>query len=65
MGPRGSWWSSSVALHLVFHDDAVRWSIWSATNVGTDVLNKAGALLELVGTELITRSLSLGLVVGR
>jgi hypothetical protein len=53
MGNRGSWWSSSVSLHLVFHNDAMRWSIWSATNVGSDILNKAGSLLDLAAQELI------------
>jgi hypothetical protein len=55
MGPRGSWWSSSVSLHLVLADDGMRWSIWSATKVPFDVLNKAGSLLDLAATELIKK----------
>jgi hypothetical protein len=58
MGPRGSWWSASVSLHLVLADDAMRWSIWSATRVGYDVLNKAGELLSLAATELIKKLIS-------
>ncbi|MFF4576072.1 hypothetical protein [Streptomyces sp. NPDC001410] len=55
MGPRGSWWSSSVSLHLVFHNDGMRWSIWSANNVGGDILSKAGSLLDQAATELIKK----------
>ncbi|WP_089100119.1 hypothetical protein [Streptomyces hyaluromycini] len=55
MGPRGSWWSSSVSLHLTFHNDGMRWSIWSATKVGTDVLGKAASYLDLAATELIKK----------
>jgi hypothetical protein len=58
MGPRGSWWSASVSLHLVFHDDAVRWTIWSATSVPNQILNKAGELLEMASTELIKKLVS-------
>lgn len=53
MGPRGGWWSSSVSLHLVLRDDGLQWSIWSATSVGHDVLNKTGELLEFAAKELI------------
>jgi hypothetical protein len=55
MGPRGSWWSASVSLHLVFADDAMRWTIWSATKVGYDVLQAAGKLLEIFGGELMKK----------
>jgi hypothetical protein len=58
MGPRGSWWSASVEMHLVFHNDAMRWSIWSATKVGQDILNKAGTYLDLAATELIKKLIS-------
>ncbi len=53
MGPRGSWWSSSVALHLVLADDGMRWTIWSANKVGNDVLAQAGKLLEQAASALI------------
>jgi hypothetical protein len=53
MGPRGGWWSSSVSLHLVFRNDGMQWSIWSATNVGGDVLAAAGELFRLLAPVLL------------
>jgi hypothetical protein len=46
MGPRGGWWSSSLALHLVFDQTGVRWVIWSATNVMEHILQPAAEILE-------------------
>jgi hypothetical protein len=53
MGPRGGWWSASVSLHLVFREDAMHWTIWSATNVGSDVLQAAGKMLETLAPVLL------------
>jgi hypothetical protein len=53
MGPRGSWWSASVSLHLVFRDDGVHWTIWSATNVGSDILQAAGKVFEWTAKAII------------
>ena len=55
MGPRGGWWLSSVSLHLVFRNDGMHWSIWSATSVGHDVLAASGKLLEFAAQKLIER----------
>lgn len=55
MGPRGSWWSSSLSLHLVFSNTGLRWTIWSATNIGGDILGKAAQVLDLTATELIKK----------
>ncbi|MFD7137372.1 hypothetical protein [Streptomyces sp. NPDC059894] len=55
MGPRGSWWSASVDLRLVFEDDAMRWVIWNANGVGPDLLSEAGKLLHEAAMELIKK----------
>jgi hypothetical protein len=53
MGNRGGWWSSSVSLHLVFRDNGMQWSIWSATNVGSDTLQAAGKAFQLLAPVLL------------
>ncbi|HEX8597241.1 MAG TPA: hypothetical protein VF952_01845 [Chloroflexia bacterium] len=55
MGPRGGSQIADVSLHLVFNDTGVHFIIWSANQVGNDIIQEAKKLGDLLAGALIAK----------